>query len=142
MKTENKNMRIMEPGNTTEGREAKGTKYKPVQPVVLDTIPEDAVFIRSTDVCKLLNISNSTLRNLRAERAIPFYKLGGTFLYSKEEIITKIINAFPSFPYICFAEYRILSIVFTSPFDNGLYNAKIAAPDNPASSNVKYCINC
>ena len=62
--------------------------------------------------------------------------------YSKEEIITKIINAFPSFPYICFAEYRILSIVFTSPFDNGLYNAKIAAPDNPASSNVKYCINC
>ena len=66
MKTENKNMRIMEPGNTTEEREAKGTKYKPVQPVVLDTIPEDAVFIRSTDVCKLLNISNSTLRNLRA----------------------------------------------------------------------------
>ena len=53
MKTENKNMRIMEPGNTTEEREAKGTKYKPVQPVVLDTIPEDAVFIRSTDVCKL-----------------------------------------------------------------------------------------
>ena len=42
MKTENKNMRIMEPGNTTEEREAKGTKYKPVQPVVLDTIPEDA----------------------------------------------------------------------------------------------------
>ena len=34
MKTENKNMRIMEPGNTTEEREAKGTKYKPVQPVV------------------------------------------------------------------------------------------------------------
>ena len=89
MKTENKNMRIMEPGNTTEEREAKGTKYKPVQP---DTIPEDAVFIRSTDVCKLLNISNSTLRNLRAERAIPFYKLGGTFLYSKEEIMNYLAS--------------------------------------------------
>ena len=74
MKTENKNMRIMEPGNTTEGREAKGTKYKPVQPVVLDTI------------------SNSTLRNLRAERAIPFYKLGGTFLYSKEEIMNYLAS--------------------------------------------------
>ena len=33
MKTENKNMRIMEPGNTTEEREAKGTKYKPVHPL-------------------------------------------------------------------------------------------------------------
>ena len=148
MKTETNSMRIVKPektdtaGTNQQGKAPGKTKYKPVTPVMLDTVPEDAVFIRSTDVCKLLNISNSTLRNLRAERAIPFYKLGGTFLYSKEEIITKIINAFPSFPYICFAEYRILSIVFTSPFDNGLYNAKIAAPDNPASSNVKYCINC
>lgn len=92
MKTENKNMRIMEPGNTTEEREAKGTKYKPVTPITLDTVPEDAVFIRSADVCKLLNISNSTLRNLRAERAIPFYKLGGTFLYSKEEIMNYLAS--------------------------------------------------
>ena len=29
-------------------------KYKPVEPVTLETVPEDAVFIRSTDVCKLL----------------------------------------------------------------------------------------
>ena len=148
MKTETNSMRIVKPektdtaGTSQQEKDPEKSKYKPVTPVMLDTVPEDAVFIRSADVCKLLNISNSTLRNLRAERAIPFYKLGGTFLYSKEEIITKIINAFPSFPYICFAEYRILSIVFTSPFDNGLYNAKIAAPDNPASSNVKYCINC
>ena len=42
--------------------------------------------------CKLLNISNSTLRNLRAERAIPFYKLGGTFLYSKEEIMNYLAS--------------------------------------------------
>ena len=59
---------------------------------MLDTVPEDAVFIRSADVCKLLNISNSTLRNLRAERAIPFYKLGGTFLYSKEEIMNYLAS--------------------------------------------------
>ncbi len=92
MKTENKNMRIMESGNTTGEREAKGTKYKPVTPVILDVIPEDMVFIRSTDVCKLLNISNSTLRNLRAEHAIPFYKLGGVFLYNKEEIMNYLAS--------------------------------------------------
>jgi len=67
-------------------------KYKPVEPVTLETVPEDAVFIRSTDVCKLLNISNSTLRNMRAEHAIPFYKLGGIFLYSKEEIMNYLAS--------------------------------------------------
>ena len=57
-----------------------------------ETVPEEAVFIRSTDVCKLLNISNSTLRNMRAEHAIPFYKLGGIFLYSKEEIMNYLAS--------------------------------------------------
>ena len=67
-------------------------KYKTVEPVMLDAIPEDTVFIRSADVCKLLNISNSTLRNLRAEHAIPFYKLGGTFLYNREEIMNYLAS--------------------------------------------------
>lgn len=70
----------------------KPKKYKTVEPVMLDTPPEETPFIRSTDVCKLLNISNSTLRNLRAEHAIPFYKLGGTFLYSKEEIMNYLAS--------------------------------------------------
>lgn len=87
MKTETNSMRIVKPEKESEKavvepQKEKATgkpKYKPVEPVTLETVPEDAVFIRSTDVCKLLNISNSTLRNMRAEHAIPFYKLGGIF---------------------------------------------------------------
>ncbi len=92
MKTENKNMRIIEPAKTADKQAQEEPKYKSVDPVMLDAMPEDVAFIRSTDVCKLLNISNSTLRNLRAEHAIPFYKLGGTFLYSKEEIMNYLAS--------------------------------------------------
>ena len=98
MKTETNSMRIVKPektdtAGTPQQEKAPGKpKCNPVTPVMLDTVPEDAVFIRSADVCKLLNISNSTLRNLRAERAIPFYKLGGTFLYSKEEIMNYLAS--------------------------------------------------
>ena len=98
MKTEANSMRIVKPektdtAGTPQQEKAPGKpKCNPVTPVMLDTVPEDAVFIRSADVCKMLNISNSTLRNLRAERAIPFYKLGGTFLYSKEEIMNHLAS--------------------------------------------------
>lgn len=100
MKTENSNMKIVKFEKETEKavtepqqQKAPGKlKYKSVEPVMLDAIPEDAVFIRSTDVCKLLNISNSTLRNLRASKGIPFYKLGGTFLYNKEEIMNYLAS--------------------------------------------------
>lgn len=100
MKTETNSMRIVKPEKesekaVTEPQQEKAsgkTKYKSVAPVQLDTIPEDTVFIRSTDVCKLLNISNSTLRNLRASQGIPFYKLGGTFLYNKEEIMNYLAS--------------------------------------------------
>ena len=91
MKTETNSMRIVKPEKESEKAAGK-PKYKPVEPVILDTVPEDAVFIRSTDVCKLLNISNSTLRNMRTEHAIPFYKLGGIFLYSKEEIMNYLAS--------------------------------------------------
>lgn len=100
MKTETNSMRIVKPEKESEKavvepQKEKATgkpKYKPVEPVTLETVPEDAVFIRSTDVCKLLNISNSTLMNMRAEHAIPFYKLGGIFLYSKEEIMNYLAS--------------------------------------------------
>lgn len=90
METENNNnhMKIMKFENAANEQERKEAKYKPVTPIILDSIPdEDVTFIRSADVCKLLNISNSTLKNLRAAQAIPFYKLGGTFLYNKDEIM-------------------------------------------------------
>lgn len=88
MKTEN-NMRIIKRENEEELKEQNGKSPNPkqVKPVILESIPDDIVFIRSADVCKLLNISNSTLKNLRTAKVIPYYKLGGTFLYSKEEIM-------------------------------------------------------
>ena len=84
MKTETNSMRIVKPektdtaGTHQQEKDPGKTKYKPVKPVILDTIPEDAVFIRSTDVCKLLNISNSTLRNLRAA-SYPVLQTGRDF---------------------------------------------------------------
>ena len=92
MKTKNNNMKIMKTASTANEQERKEAKYKPVTPVILDNVSEDVTFIRSADVCKLLNVSNSTLRNLRAAQAIPFYKLGGTFLYNKEEIMNYLAS--------------------------------------------------
>lgn len=89
MKTENNSMKIVKAENE---KEPKTPNLKQVKPVILESIPEDIVFIRSTDVCKLLNVSNSTLKNLRAAQAIPYYKLGGTFLYSKEEIMNYLAS--------------------------------------------------
>ena len=82
MNTENNSMKIVKPENIE-----KTPKEVKANPIILDSIPDDIVFIRSADVCKLLNISNSTLKNLRSAKAIPFYKLGGTFLYNREEIM-------------------------------------------------------
>ena len=108
MKTETNSMRIVKPEKesekaATESQQEKASGKPKCQPVQFDAIPEDSVFIypfiithsvfiRSTDVCKLLNISNSTLRNLRASKGIPFYKLGGTFLYNKEEIMNYLAS--------------------------------------------------
>lgn len=52
-------------------------------------------YLRSADVVKLFSISNSTLRNLRNSGELPYYKLGGTFLYKKAEIeacMVRLIN--------------------------------------------------
>ena len=66
----------------------KENKITPVEPTVLNDMPQNETdFIRSSDVVKMLNISNSTLKNLRQARAIPFYRIGCTFLYRKEEIL-------------------------------------------------------
>lgn len=62
--------------------------------VTIEELPEEAAFIRSSDVCKLLNISNSTLKNLRAANDIPYYKLRGVFLYSKEEILNYMASKY------------------------------------------------
>lgn len=68
-----------------EEKQKKG--YKTVEPVLLDALPKNVKFLCSKDICRVLNISNSTLKNLRANKAIPYYKIGGTFRYNRDEII-------------------------------------------------------
>lgn len=53
-------------------------------------IMEKREYMRSTDVMEMLGISVCTLKNLRQANAIPFYKLGGIYLYKREEILNYI----------------------------------------------------
>jgi hypothetical protein len=43
-------------------------------------------WLRTRDVCKLLNISTSTLQHLRDSGIIPFKKLEGLLLYDSKEL--------------------------------------------------------
>ncbi|MBK9391765.1 MAG: helix-turn-helix domain-containing protein [Bacteroidetes bacterium] len=52
-----------------------------------DKLTEHRKWIKSTDVCKMLNISNGTLQTLRINRTLPFTKVGGTIFYEYDEII-------------------------------------------------------
>lgn len=47
-------------------------------------------YMRSADVQEMLGISVCTLKNLRQAKAIPYYKLGGIYLYKREEILAYI----------------------------------------------------
>ncbi len=52
----------------------------------LNEVGNEKVYLRSSDVLKLFSISDSTLKNLRRNGDLPCYKLGGTYLYKREEI--------------------------------------------------------
>lgn len=47
-------------------------------------------YLRSKEIAQLFSISYPTLKNLRKEGKIPCYKLGGIYLYKREEIIEYI----------------------------------------------------
>jgi excisionase family DNA binding protein len=49
-------------------------------------------WLRTRDVCKLLNLSTSTLQNLRNAGKIPFKKLNGTILYRRADIESLLEN--------------------------------------------------
>ncbi len=44
-------------------------------------------WMRSSQVRKMLNISDSTLQTLRINGTIPAYKLGTTWMYKQDEIV-------------------------------------------------------
>lgn len=51
---------------------------------------EQLVWLRSRDVREMLGISDSTLQTLRISRAIPAYKLGNSWFYREDEIISAL----------------------------------------------------
>jgi len=53
---------------------------------------EKIVLLKSAEARELLQISESTLKRWRKEKIISFYKLGGTYYYDQDELITAIFN--------------------------------------------------
>jgi hypothetical protein len=49
-------------------------------------------WLRSADVRKMLNISDSTLQTMRISGALPAYKLGNSWFYKHDEIIHALEN--------------------------------------------------
>ena len=47
---------------------------------------KESIWLRTRDVCKILNLSTSTLQNLRNNGKIPFKKLNGAILYKRADI--------------------------------------------------------
>ncbi|MEM7656161.1 MAG: helix-turn-helix domain-containing protein [Bacteroidota bacterium] len=43
-------------------------------------------WLRSKEVCEWLNISSSTLQNMRDDGSIPFTQLGSTYFYPYQEV--------------------------------------------------------
>jgi len=57
---------------------------------LLEPQSSKAKYIRSADVRKMLNISDSTLQTMRINGTIPAYRLDSTWYYKSEEIIEAI----------------------------------------------------
>lgn len=56
----------------------------------LKTTPKEKPVLRSTDVKKLLNISDSTLQRLRISGKLPFRKVNGTYFYNSKDLLKLI----------------------------------------------------
>ena len=47
---------------------------------------EEKLWLRTSEVRKLLNISSGTLQNLRINGTLPYSKIGGALFYNKKDI--------------------------------------------------------
>ena len=59
---------------------------------IVDPLSKRTQYLRSADVRKMLNISDSTLQTMRINGIIPAYRLDSTWFYKYEEIIDAIEN--------------------------------------------------
>lgn len=54
--------------------------------------PDSKRFLKSSEVQELLNLSPTSLQNLRNARLLPYSKVNGTFFYDRNDIIELIAN--------------------------------------------------
>lgn len=54
---------------------------------------EEKLWLRTSEVRKLLNISSGTLQNLRISGTLPYSKIGGSLFYNKKDI-EKLLTGF------------------------------------------------
>ncbi len=52
---------------------------------------EPIKWLKSSDVRKMLGISDSTLQTMRINQTIPAYKLGPTWFYREDEILETLL---------------------------------------------------
>jgi hypothetical protein len=53
---------------------------------------EEKLWLRTSEVRKLLNISSGTLQNLRINGTLPYSKIGGSLFYNKKDIEKLLTN--------------------------------------------------
>lgn len=72
-------------------QEFKDELLKEIKNLFNVKISEQKLWLRSSEVRKLLNISSGTLQNLRNEGTITYTRIGGTLYYNYKDI-EKMLN--------------------------------------------------
>lgn len=57
-----------------------------IKTIITPQTKEQSAWLKSSEVCKLLSISQGTLQNLRISGTIQYSKIGGTLFYKSEDI--------------------------------------------------------
>lgn len=67
-------------------QEFKTELLEAIRLLLKDNNPEQKLWLRTSEVKKLLNISSGTLQNLRINGTLSYSKIGGTLYYSYKDI--------------------------------------------------------
>lgn len=57
-----------------------------IKTIIKPSYTVQPVWLKSSEVCKLLSVSQGTLQNLRISGTIQYSKIGGTLYYKTEDI--------------------------------------------------------
>ena len=81
---------------TDDLREFKLEMLSEIKQLMTELPPQQKVtkrYLKSNDLQELLDLSPTSLQNLRNARILPYTKIGGTFFYDWEDIVL-IMNKF------------------------------------------------